>query len=555
MVGRDESATLARVRTLRTEVIEPLVATYGGRLFKTTGDGFLVEFASAVQALRCAIAIQERLRSEPDGLRLRIGVHQGEVVAEGDDLLGDGVIIAARLEPLAEPGGICISARVREDAAGKIALEVDDLGTPELKNIAAKIQVFRVRLGTSERPALPLPDKPSLVVLPFQNMSGDPEQEYFADGMVEEITTALSRIRSFFVIARNSAFTYKGRAVDVRQVGRELGVRYVLEGSVRKAGERLRVTGQLVDAATGSHVWADRFDGALVDVFDLQDQVASSVVAAIQPNLLRAEIERAQRKAPENLQAYDCVLRAMPLLRRRSREDLIEMESLLRRAIKIDPNYALALVHLAFCQFNMVAQGWADHAPREIANLARAAMQLDSADPEVLIRAGYLIALSGGDMAGGIAIVNKSIELNPNSALALQTVGSLYAYAGDKENAIACLESSARLNPRYPSLDFYLGYALVHFVAGEYEATIAWMGEMLRQVPNHVAAHRYLAASLGLLGRLEEGRQVAQRLLELVPNFTITRARRHIDLQLNNPFPPGVADALYEGLRRCGVPE
>ena len=270
MVGTDEPATLARVRTLRTDLIEPLAATYGGRLFKTTGDGFLIAFASAVQALRCAIAIQERLRSEPDGLRLRIGVHQGEVVAEGDDLLGDGVIIAARLEPLAEPGGICISARVREDAAGKMALEVDDLGTPELKNIAAKIQVFRVRLGTAERPAaLPLPDKPSIAVLPFQNMSGDPEQEYFADGMVEEITTALSRIRWLFVIARNSAFTYKGRAVDVRQVGRELGVRYVLEGSVRKAGSRVRITGQLIEAATGAHLWADRFDGSLADVFEL----------------------------------------------------------------------------------------------------------------------------------------------------------------------------------------------------------------------------------------------------------------------------------------------
>ena len=226
-------------------------------------------------------------------------------------------------------------------------------------------------------------------------MSGDPEQEYFADGMVEEITTALTRIRSLFVIARNSAFTYKGRAVDVRQVGRELGVRYVLEGSVRKAGERLRITAQLVDAATGSHVWADRFDGALADVFDLQDQVASSVVAAIQPNLLKAEIERAQRKPPENLQAYDCVLRAMPLLRRRSREDLIEMEALLRRAIEIDPGYALALVFLAFCQFDMVVQGWADYASREIAELAQAAMQLDGADPEVLLRAGYLIALVG----------------------------------------------------------------------------------------------------------------------------------------------------------------
>jgi TolB-like protein len=263
MVAADEPGTLARVRALRTDIIEPLAAAHGGRVFKTTGDGFLAAFASAVQALRCAIAIQDRLRDQADGIRLRIGVHQGEVVADGDDMLGDGVIIASRLEPLAEPGGICISARVREDAAGKMALEADDLGTPELKNISAKIQVFRVRLGAAERLALLLPDKPSLVVLPFQNMSGDPEQEYFADGMVEEITTVLSRIRLLFVIARNSAFTYKGRAVDVRQVGRELGVRYVLEGSVRKAANRVRITGQLIDTTTGAHIWADRFDGAL----------------------------------------------------------------------------------------------------------------------------------------------------------------------------------------------------------------------------------------------------------------------------------------------------
>ena len=271
---------------LRTDVIEPLAATHGGRLFKTTGDGFFVDFASAVQALRCAIAIQDTLRAQADGLRLRIGVHQGEVVPEGDDLVGDGVIIAARLEPLAEPGGICISSRVREDASGKMALEVDDLGEPALKNIAAKIRAFRVRLGApAERPVLALPDKPSLAVLPFQNMSGDPEQEYFTDGMVEDITTAIARLPWLFVIARNSSFTYKGKAVDIKQVGRELGVRYVLEGSVRKAGNRVRITGQLIDTTTGAHIWADRIDGSLEDVFALQDQVAGTVVGAIEPKL------------------------------------------------------------------------------------------------------------------------------------------------------------------------------------------------------------------------------------------------------------------------------
>jgi adenylate cyclase len=379
MIGADEATTLARVRGLRTDLLEPLVTRHAGRLFKSTGDGFLAEFASAVQALRCAIAIQEALRSRADPLQLRIGVHQGEVVAEGDDLLGDGVIIAARLEPLAEPGGICISGRVREDAAGKMALEVVDLGTPELKNIAAKVQVFRVRPGIPERPALPLPDKPSLVVLPFQNIGGDPEQEYFADGIVEEITTALSRIRSLFVIARNSAFTYKGRTVDVRQVGRELGVRYVLEGSVRKAELRVRIAGQLVEAATGTHLWADRFEGTLEDVFDLQDRVAASVAAAIESNIYDAEKVRAQHK-PGNLQAYDLLLRAMSHLEVRTRASVTEAERLLRNALRIDPDYAPAMARLALCHWIMVSQNWvdrADPAVREMVQLARAALALD----------------------------------------------------------------------------------------------------------------------------------------------------------------------------------
>ena len=404
MIGADEPGTLARVRALRTDVIEPFAATHGGRLFKTTGDGFFVEFASAVQALRCAIAIQDTLRAQADGLRLRIGVHQGEVVPEGDDLMGDGVIIAARLEPLAEPGGICISSRVREDASGKMALEVDDLGEPELKNIAAKIRVFRVRLSAAERPPLPLPDKPSLVVLPFQNMSGDPEQEYFADGMVEDITTALSRIRSLFVIARNSAFTYKGRAVDVRQVGRELGVRYVLEGSVRKAGSRVRITGQLVDAATGAHLWADRFDGTLEDVFDLQDQVTASVVAAIQPNLLKAEIERAQRKPTENLQAYDLMLRAWPHFVDAVVRDLVGGGASVAKSDR--DRSRLCAGHgaiLRSCQLATWSRrtGWIGPRRRqrdEPPGPGRDGSWM-ATDPEVLHRAGYMIALPGGDMS------------------------------------------------------------------------------------------------------------------------------------------------------------
>jgi adenylate cyclase len=512
-----------------------------------------------VQALRCAITIQERLRSEPDGLQLRIGVHQGEVVAEGDDLLGDGVIIAARLEPLAEPGGICISARVREDAAGKMALEVDDLGTPELKNIAAKIQAFRVRFRTAERPALPLPDKPSLVVLPFQNMSGDPEQEYFADGMVEEITTALSRIRSLFVIARNSAFTYKGRAVDVRQIGRELGVRYVLEGSVRKAGSRLRISGQLVEAATGAHLWADRFDGTLEDVFELQDRVAANVASAIEPNLRAAEIMRAQRKPTENQRAYDLFLRALPLLLTRTRQDLVEAEHLLQTAVNLDPGYAVALVRLATCHWIMVTQNWvdrADPAVSDMVHLARAALAQDANNPEVLRNAGWILALPGGDLSGGIRLIDRALELNPNSSHALQTAALLNAFAGHTQLAIAQLDRSARLNPVNVTIDFYLAHAICRFVTGEFESVLEWTTKLLELFPNTAPALRYRAASLGLLGRVEDGRQVVKQLLSLVSDFTISRARRHFEFDLNNAFKtPGVADAIYEGLRRCGVPE
>jgi adenylate cyclase len=377
--------------------------------------------------------------------------------------------------------------------------------------------------------------------------------------MVEEITTALSRIRSLFVIARNSAFTYKGRAVDVRQVGRELGVRYVLEGSVRKAGSRVRITGQLVEAATGTHLWADRFDGMLEDVFELQDRVAANVAAAIEPNLRAAEIMRAQRKPTESLRAYDLVLRAGPLLLTRSRENLFEAERLLQTAIKLDAGYALALGRLAACHWVMVSQNWADRADvavDDMVQLVRAALAQDANDPEILRLAGWIIALPGGDLSGGIRLINRAIELNPNSAHTLQTVALLNAFAGDTELAIAQLDRSARLDPVNLTIDFYLTHAISRLVRGQFEAVVEWTSKLLEHFPNVTPALRYRAASLGLLGRVEEGRQVVQRLLALVPDFTVSRARRHYEFDLNNAFKtPGVADALYEGLRRCGVPE
>ena len=359
LIGADEEGTLERLKAIRAELIDPKISEDRGRIVKTTGDGMLVEFASVVDALRCASQLQQQMAERnagipaDDRIEFRIGVHQGDVVVEDDDIFGDGVNVAARLEALADPGGICVSARVQEDAAGRLDLTFDDLGEQALKNIARSVRVYRVRPVAAQNPpetepSPSLPDKPSIAVLPFQNLSGDPEQEYFADGMVEDITTALSKIRWFFVIARNSAFTYKGRAVDVKQVGRELGVRYVLEGSVRRGGNRLRITAQLIDAATGNHLWAERYDRDLADLFAVQDEITERVVAAIEPELYAAEHIRSQRKPPDSLDAWECVIRALSCIGQGTRDSDIEAEALCRRAIAIAPGYGQARSLLAW---------------------------------------------------------------------------------------------------------------------------------------------------------------------------------------------------------------
>ena len=408
---------------------------------------------------------------------------------------------------------------------------------------------------------LPLPDKPSIAVLPFQNMSGDPEQEYFSDGMAEDITTALSRIRSLFVIARNSAFTYRSASPDIRKVGRELGVRYVLEGSVRKSGDRVRITGQLIEAETGTHIWADHFDGTLEDVFDLQDRVTASVVAKIAPMVRNAEIQRAQRAPTNNPQAYDLLLRALAHYRGGTRAGHEEAVRLLRQAITIDPNYAPGYAHLGGILWMMCSQGWVDRAHPAVADmlsLARTALTLDGEDPEVLIVVGSLTALPGGDFSGGLALINKAIALHPNSAVAFRAAGNLYARAGDTTRALTNLAQAERLDPfdNGPTGTGNSAHIVAHFVTGAYDAALEWCDKSLRDRPRSVAALRYRAASLGLLGRLEEARQTVQRLLELVPDFTIARARRHIEFDMNNLFgKPADREAFYEGLRRAGVPE
>src|SRR6516164_2633804 len=446
LIGDDEEGTLNRLRSVRADVIDPKISEHRGRVVKTTGDGLLVEFTSVVDALRCASEIQTAMAegnakiTADKRIEFRIGINVGDIVAEDGDIFGDGVNVAARLEGLADPGGICVSARVQEDVAGKLDLTFDDIGEQSLKNIARPVRVYRVRPTTSARtaavspfesaPILALPDKPSIAVLPFQNLSGDPDQEYFVDGMVEEITTAISRLPWLFVIARNSSFAYKGKSPDVRQVGRELGVRYVLEGSVRKAGNRVRITGQLIDTTTGAHIWADRFDGALDDIFELQDQVASSVAGAILPKLRQSEIERASRKPAANLTAYDLYLRAVAQSYRFTEEGVAEAVVLARQALAIDPSYAPAAALVGRCRGQQRMQGWGALSANDIAEacrLARQALEAERDDAETIGRAAYTLSLLAGETAMAAAALDRALALNPNAA---------HAWLGDRKSVV-----------------------------------------------------------------------------------------------------------------------
>jgi len=459
LIGADESGTLQALKAIRAELIDATFAAHNGRLVKTTGDGLLVEFGSVVDALRCATEVQARMaqRNAPTPadkrIEYRIGINMGDIVVEDGDIFGDGVNVAARLEALAEPGGICVSARVQEDAIGRLDLAFEDLGEQALKNIARPVRAYRVATGAvsataQETPAPALPDKPSIAVLPFANMSGDPEQDYFADGMAEEITTALSRIRWLFVIARNSSFTYKGQAVDVRQVGRELGVRYVLEGSVRKAGGRVRITAQLIDAASGAHLWADRLDGSLEDVFDLQDQVATSVAGVIEPALLAAETRRAIARPTADLTAYDLYLRALQLMFGWKREPTLRALDLLRQAIARDPNYGPALALAAWSIGQLIWSGWADNpdtAQREGFDLVRRALAAAPDDPTVLMFSAGTLDIFGEDIARPLALVDQALSLNPNGAWGWFWSGFLRLFAGSIDLAIEHFETSCGL--------------------------------------------------------------------------------------------------------------
>lgn len=550
-IGANEADTLSRVRTLRTNVIEPLAATHGGRLFKTMGDGFLVEFPSAVQALRCAIAIQAVLNAQTEGLRLRIGVHQGEVVAEGDDLFGDGVIVAARLEPLAEHGGIVISSRVKEDASGKLTLEVDDLGEPPLKNIAARVKVYRVRTAGTGMAAAPAPvsAKPSIVVLPFTNMSGAPEQEYFADGLTEDILTDLSRFRELFVISRNTSFKYKGQAVDIKKVARELGVQYVVEGSVRKAGNRVRVTVQLIDAESDHHVWAERYDRDLEDIFAVQDEVTSAIVATLPGRMEAATHTRTERKLPANMASYECVLEAKILHHRSNRDDNLRALSLIRRAIEQDPRYAHAHAWHACILGQQWGYGWCtDRAAleSEIERELQIALGLDENDSDVH-RVSASLAVTRNDFDKAVYHQQRALALNPNDDRIVVQQGEVLTWLGQGEEGIEWIRKAMRLNPYHPER-FWFHLARAQFVAKRYADAI----ESLRHItaPNGLH-HAMLAACYAQMNDAEHATLHAAEAIKLIPGFSI---RDHCLPILHYR---GEADLAHhiEAMRKAGLPE
>jgi len=546
LMGADEEGTLARLKALRAELIEPTIATHNGRIVKTTGDGFLVEFASVVDAMRCATELQAAMAERAEtGIQFRIGVNLGDIILDGDDIYGDGVNIAARLEALAEPGGICIERSVMTQIRGKLDFPTEDMGEQALKNIAQPVHVFRV---TAERKSMTgaaprLPEKPSIAVLPFENMSGDPEQEYFADGMVEEIITALSRIRWLFVIARNSTFTYKGQAVDVKQVGRELGVRYVLEGSVRKAGGRVRITAQLIEALTGTHLWADRFDGSLEDVFELQDKIASSVAGVIEPTLQTAEIRRSAARPTTDLGAYDLYLRALAAFYPITKERMFEALGLFDRAIAIDRQYGSALAWAAVCHLRIVFEGWTDDAEtfrRKGTDLAREALQVGENDPEILVNAALVLSSFGEDIGAMIALVDRALAHNPSFARGWFLSGALRNYAGDHDCAIELAETALRLSPRGRMGTPLNVIGEACFLKGKFEEAVPKLLLSVQDNPGSPLSYRTLAASYAHLGRLDEARAIIARLRTITPQIVPS------DLPYRNPED---RELLLSGLR------
>jgi adenylate cyclase len=560
LMGDDEEGTHERLKAHIHELVEPKIGAHNGRIVKNTGDGLLAEFSSVVDALRCATEVQagmgERNGALPTDKRIefRIGIHQGDIVIEEHDIFGDAVNVAARLESLAQPGGICVSERVRGDAAGKLDLAFEDMGQQQLKNITRPVHVYQIRTETTtpiaaSDVALTLPDKPSVAVLPFTNMSADPEQEFFADGIADDVITELSRYPSLFVIARNSCFTYKGRTVDVKQIGRELGVRYVLEGSLRKSGNRIRVNAQLVEAETGKHVWAERYHRDLADIFAVQDEITEAVTIAIAPAIADAEQQRALHKPPYSLDAWAAYQRGLWHVNRWTADDHALAEKFFQQVVKLDPNFAGGYKGLA-----VVLGSAADYQRRSLSEavssaeaLARRAVALDGADAEAHYWLSYAFRRCG-DYQGGLAEAERALTISPNLSAAHAQRAAILIFSGHQKEGVAALKRSFRLDPRWPRSVGPLNHMVLGlYFLREYEAAIEAAEHIIRSFPEFPLPYRWLAAALGQFGRTVEAKEALQRAIAIAPAVFEMYVRQR---------PPWMRPEdhahMLEGLRKAG---
>ena len=567
LTGADEEHTLAQVRAIQSDVINPSIAAHSGRLVKRTGDGFLTEFRSVVEAVRCAIGIQETMRDHNAGVAVdrridfRMGVHLGDVVEESDgDLMGDGVNVAARLEGLAEPGAICLSEDAYRQVRSRLDLAATDMGETRLKNISDPMRVYALRIGElapaeTAAPVQPVTEKPSIAVLPFTNMSGDQEQEYFVDGMVEDIITALSRFDELFVIARNSTFVYKGRPVEIRQVGRDLGVRYVLEGSVRKAGDRVRITGQLIDAATGAHLWADKFDGRLEDVFDLQDQITASVVGALEPTMRKAEIARARRKPAEHLGAYDLYLKALPHTYIVRPDENLQALDLLERAVALDPNYAPALSHGAWCLVQRLTRGWPAYGDddRTLAvSWARRALAIGSDDAKAVALGGFALVLLREDYVAGLDAARRSVDINPGSGFVLGMAGCALVFGDAIDEGLALLDRGMDLCRNDPNLFAVLSVAAIgRLFTGEPDRAIDLATRSHVLNPEWDSARWVLITAYAETGRIDEAREIANGLMAHNPGARASTYERVLPIRNAEQRARVVQSLLDAGVPAC----
>ena len=557
LMGADEARTVRDLKGHQAVVL-PMVGAFAGRIIDTAGDGILAEFASVVNAVNCAVAMQTKMAErnaaiEPERrMQFRVGINIGDVVYDEARIYGDGINVAARLEGIAEAGGICVSSKVYDEISGRIDLVFHDIGEQQLKNIARPVRAYRIRLdgAPAAAPAPAVPEKPSIAVLPFQNMSGDPEQEYFADGITEDIITDLSKVSGLFVIARNSSFSYKGRAVKVQEIGRDLGVRSVLEGSVRKAGNRVRITAQLIDAGNGGHLWAERFDRELTDIFETQDEVVEKIVCALAVTLTHGEEQRLRRRATTNVDAYEAWLRARESLTRGNSESVKQARAMYLRAIEIDPHFAAPHAGLALALIAEYVSDWAADPAQALADAerwARRAVELNDQEPVSHLALGSVL-LWQRDHAGALAEFRRMIDLDPNFAQGHSATGLALMYAGEPAAALEPFAISMRLDPHYSSIVLHF-LAQANFSLGKYEDAARQLVERIARNPATDASRMLLASCYGHLGRAQEAQAAWAELLKVNPGFSLMQRSRVLPYKNAADF-----QRIVDGLAKAGLP-